>query len=169
MILVAVACYGAGFGMFNSVLAPVWVPLGCAVAAAAALMFWTMGLWRRVTGVQNRVANIIVGMILSTGVLFAGVTGLNFVKMKGSEPVEVTAEVVKTYRTKHYRSRRVRRNVYVKGSPYWQHHVVVKLPDGREKKIDISTESYNHLRRYRSVPVHIRHGLLGMDIISLSE
>ena len=169
MIIVAMVSYGGALGMFNSVLAPVWVPVGCAVALSAALMFWTAGMWRRFTGIRSGVANVAVGMVVSVGVMFAGITGLNFVRLQSVPAVEVKAAVVNPYSTKHYHTRRVRKNVYVKGSPYWRYHVRVRIPDGREKTLDITAERYRHLSRRRSVAVDIRHGFLGMDIISLKK
>ncbi|MCI9607034.1 MAG: hypothetical protein HFJ94_02515 [Muribaculaceae bacterium] len=169
MLFAAMIGYGAALVMFSSVLAPVWLPLGTAAVLAGALMIWSVGMWRRFTGIRSAVANIIIGMIVSTGVLFAGVTGVNFIKIRGGEPVTAEATIVKAYRTKHYHSRRVRRNVYVKGSAYWQYHVRVQLADGREKTMGVPLSTYNKLSRRRSVEVEIRHGFLGMDIISMKR
>ncbi|MDE6459227.1 MAG: hypothetical protein K2K52_00120 [Paramuribaculum sp.] len=164
-VLVAMVTYGTAAVMFNNLLTPWWMPTGWAFSLSLLSFVLMPGLFRIVTDSGNRWLNGIVHSVVITGVFLCSITLINRVGIDSRPNVTVEAQIVRTYQTTHYTTRRLSRNTYVKGSPYQMYHVVVQFPGGKEKNITVPRSTYTRLSRKRHIEVTLIRGLLGMEII----
>jgi len=117
--------------------------------------------------------------LLESGPYFAGIVhlaamaivfaflflGINFWMADDTTLHEERVELIDRGREKRYHSRRVGRHRYVKGNAYYVYHMTVRLPDGREKRLDVPLSYYNTLARKDSVTLILESGGLGMPVI----
>ena len=161
----AIGGYGTAAVMFNNLLPPWWIPVGYAFALSLLSFVLMPNLCRAVTGGVNKWANGIVQLIIGTAVFSSSITLVNQIGVSSLPADSVEVEIVKAYQTTHYTSRRIRRNTYVKGSPYQMYHLVLRFPGGKEKEITVPNSAYTQFSRRHTVAVTLTKGRLGMDII----
>lgn len=79
------------------------------------------------------------------------------------EEVEITEHM----REERYRSQRVGRHTYRKGTPYYIYKIRLQFPDGQEKEFSVTHERYRKLRTGMMMKVEVCDGLLGYPVIKL--
>ena len=168
-IFVAVALtiggYGTATAMFNNLLTSWWIPSGYAFSLSVLSFVLMPGLFKIVTGSSNRWLNGVGHIAVMTGVFLCFITLINRVGIDSRPYITVEAQIVRTYQTTNYTTRRLRRNTYVKGSPYKMYHVEVLFPGGKEKNITVPRSTYTRLSRKHHVEVTLIRGWLGFEII----
>lgn len=165
--------YGATLALFGMTLVrPLWVVVGAVVFAAASCLAFGRK-WAGLTGTRNVVINVICNLVAVSGLAMALFLGVNYFGRNKAETVNVRGEVMRVYAETHYRTKRVARNRYTRGEPYKVYYMDVRLPDGRERKREISLKRYNRYARSSyichnrpdSVDLRLTPGALGMTVI----
>ncbi|MDE6126569.1 MAG: hypothetical protein K2G30_06405 [Muribaculaceae bacterium] len=164
-VLAVMATGGGAAFFYANTLVEWWLPL--VVALCAALLFWVLmkGAWARwwpgAYGWLRCVAHFAIFAPLAAFVLLgANYAGADDATLHGER-----VEVERKYREKHYRNRRVGRNRYVKGEPYYTYKVEVRFADGRLKTLDYPLERYNCVRQGAPLTLEMEAGLLGWPVI----
>lgn len=158
--LLVVSAYGyavmeSGYTLVAPV--PVWIAVS-AVALILSVLAWR--IWVPLTDSCNKVVNILVGALVSAGILAAAFYGLN-----AAFPSEVYSEkgvVVRKYRKEHHRTKRIGRRSYGRGEKYYTYHVDVITRSGTPFEWEISLEKYNRVREGYNATCEVENGLFGI-------
>ncbi|MDE5808316.1 MAG: hypothetical protein K2H76_09375, partial [Muribaculaceae bacterium] len=78
-------------------------------------------------------------------------------------------EIASRYREQHYQSRRVGKNRYVRGNPYYEYYINVILPSGKEKKLQIPYSAYSRMKSGMEINLSFSKGCLGADVINVKD
>lgn len=165
IILFTILGYIAAFALRNYTMANFTIVLcGCAVAGTLAVLP-TAPLAGRLTGLTNNPANILISAIVITGIFCGLFMTCNFAFSSESSRHEEKAVVIRKYKEKHYRSKRVARNRYVRGEPYYEYYISLEYGNGRTKPMLVKIERYNRIRTGDTISVPIERGLFGLSVI----
>lgn len=150
----------------SSMLAPWWEIAGaCAVVAVVSGVF-VYRKWSVVTSSNNRFVNFSAHVVAGTGLALLLSMGINFIPAPWAQAHTETVAVVRTYKSEHNKTRRVRRNTYAPtGEKYYRYHAVVRMSGGTIKTLDIPRSRYNALRNADSMSVIVRSGFVGIPMV----
>lgn len=156
---------GAAWYFFSKTLTDWWIPLIAAVVTAAISGIWLWKLWPSVSCTNGRTANYICHLAGGTLLFSFLILGGNYIFADSSSAHSVKAVVQNKYSEKHYHQRRVRKGVYVNGSPYYEYKIVLQMPDGRKKTRTVTLSRYNRIRTGSTIRLEVARGLFGMPVI----
>lgn len=162
---IAIALLGLTISLQQNTLIEWWKPLAVAVIPATILGLSFAEISSRISGWSNRTLNIIVGatfwLIAALGCFYA----LNFFGSDTDSTIDCHARVINKYTEEHYRPRRISRYTTVRGQKYRVYYINLRLPDGKNKKLEITATQYIKIRKGKSITLKIQNGLLGIPII----
>ena len=166
VILVFIFSLGLTLYFAGISITPWWIPvLVCVlIAAASGAKLWKV--WQGLTQSKSFLPNFICNLLFSTFLLTSAYYILNSVIPVGSTKENV--EVISKFREKHYRSERVGKNSYKRGAPYYTYHISVKLPNNREKNIQLPHSTYSRIKSGEEIRLVFTKGCLGETMIDTS-
>lgn len=163
VVFLFILSLGAVITLLEYTLIRWWIPILCAgvFAVATGTILWKV--WRRLTGSGSFPLNYAIHIIFTTFFLAGLYLTINFTGKSSMRKEEVTVE--SKVREKHYRSRRVGRNRYVRGNPYYEYYVKVKMDDGSIRKVRVNYHPYLNIRSGEELTLSISKGALGLPVI----
>ena len=145
----------------------IWVPALIVAAGwgiGRALRYHREG---RYDGFQACIFAIIGTLAVSTA-LVAAVLGTNYLGRNKAEVRQVEATVVNKY--SETRTQRERRGRHYTGRQhtYQVYYIILELPDGRHKELQVTLEKYNRTKLSQQINTNLTPGFLGMDIFEIA-
>ncbi len=166
IIMLALTGYVLLAASSSSMLAPWWGVAGVCAGAAAVTGVFVYRKWSVVTSSNNRFVNFAVHVVAGTGLALLLSIGINFIPAPWAQTRTETVAVVRTYKSEHNKTRRVRRNTYAPtGEKYYRYHAVVRMTGGMIKTLDIPRSRFNSLRNADSMSVVVRSGFAGIPMV----
>ena len=162
--LLFISLLGIGMALQRNTLVSWWKPAIISLLPAVPLGFLLSNVLRSITPLRSRIASIIAGVLLSFSVIFGGFYALNFYNTKAGTSCICRAGIVNRYTEERYRTKRVGRRT-TRGEKYNVYMIVLRLPDGREKKMEISAGEYSGMRVGRCLELKIEEGFFGVPVI----
>ncbi len=156
---------GAVAFFYGRTLVEWWLPL--TISLCAALLLWVLlkekwaRRWPDTYGWLRCALHFLYATVLSGALLL----GVNFAAADDATLHDEPVEVLRKYRTKHHRSRRVGRNRYAKGEPYYKYKFDARFADGRVKTLEVPLKRYNTLRQGSTIGLPLETGLFGWPVI----
>lgn len=164
-LLAAFLCYGAIMGLSSATLISPWFPVGTALLFSAITGIAFAHKWEKFTNTASFIPNYICHLIAVTGVLGASFYIINYAFTDSSTTHTVKAVVERRYTETHYKSKRIRRNVYGRGEPYKVYYMELRFENGMKKSRLIDIKRFNRLRKGDTVNVDIARGALYVPVI----
>lgn len=163
-IIIAGVSLAASISVFGSTLVSAWIPFGLAALFGVASLPLA-SKWEWFTATSRRWVNglcnfFVVGCVASIVILGGNYV---FASERTAHREEVT--VLKKYREKHYRTRRVNRRAVTSGAPYYTYHVQLEMADGSRKGVSMPYARYKNIRTGSVREVVIERGLWGMPVM----
>lgn len=165
-ILILMLLYASILVLFDLTIVDWWRPV--AVAALAALISWSTmrRWWKRIWRNTSVWILLLAHIVIAGGVALLLILGLNAWCADDttlhSEQVTVTERIRET----HHHTQRAGRRHYRQGSPYYKYYLMVEFSDGRQKKMEVSMNRYNHTRTGAEITLNLKKGLFGYPVIS---
>lgn len=169
IVFILIFSIGALIGLQSLTMIRWWIPVGISgiMAALSGTVLWR--IWPRLTGNYSFPVNFICHFIFLTLLLSGLFYTINVIGASNSPARKEKALVVSKYKEKHYRSRRVGRNRYVRGPEYFEYYVKVEFPKGKEKSIQLPYSTYKGIKQDNEITLSLARGLFGVDVILTSE
>lgn len=163
LVFILIMAIGANIALLEYTLVKWWIPIliSATVAAFSGTLLWKV--WKRLTDINYFWVNFLCHLIFTTFLLSGLYLTINYAGSGNPHPEE--ACVVAKFREQHYRSRRVGRNRYVRGNPYWEYYIKVRLDDSSVRKIRINFKEYQNVRTDRNLILSLSKGALGLPVI----
>lgn len=165
-VVVMVLLGATAFYLYGITVVSWWIPLSIGFAAGLALWGIIFPIWERAWPGTAVGIRFLSHILIATVVLTTLVLGLNRLGVRKTSEETVSAKVESKYQEKRYRSRRVGRGRYVKGEPYTVYHIVYALPDGSQKVMEVSLQTYRGSAINSEIPMVIAKGLFSWPVIS---
>lgn len=165
VIILAVCLYGGAVALYGMTSVEWALPCAVGLFMAALTLKPMLGAWKWMLESGSAIFAGIAHMLAMTGVFAFLFLGINFWLADDATLHRERVELLGRDREKRHHSRRVGRHRYVRGDAYYVYHMTVRLPDGREKRIDVPLSYYNTLVRKDSVTLTLESGGLGMPVI----
>ena len=165
--LVFLTFIGYGAAISLSARTMIWFPAVVLTSFAIAALLGVAIAVRRggFLGIRNRILASGVAALILTGVLSGAFLTLNYVfTADGSAHTERVA-VTRKYREKHYRSKRVSRNRYTRGEPYYEHCIDIEFDNGKVCQIKLGMEKYRRVSTGDTLQATIEKGLFGFPVM----
>ncbi len=118
-----------------------------------------------VTSSINIALNAAIGAIILTGVFSGLFITSNFVFSDAATAHSEQAVVKRKYKEKHYRTKRISRNRYTRGEPYYEYYLDIHYSNGRTKPMLVNINRYRATHEGDTVDVTLRQGLFGIPVI----
>ncbi|MDE5791141.1 MAG: phage holin family protein [Muribaculaceae bacterium] len=168
VVFILIFSLGAVIALQSLTMIRWWIPLlfSGVMAALSGTVLWRM--WQRLTGNYSFTLNFICHFVFFTLLLSGLFYTINFAGANDNARKE-KAPVICKFKEKHYRSRRVGRNRYVRGPEYYEYYVKVEFPKGKEKNIQLPFSTYKGIKQDRDLTLSLSRGLLGVDVIRTSD
>lgn len=165
-ILSVMLFYGFSMALYGHTLVEWWEPLGIALTAVLVIWFLLRGFWGKVWRGVNPYVALLGHMVVMTGVVLFLILGLNFWFADDTtlHTEEVTVE--ERLQEKHYHTKRVGRNRYRRGNPYYKYILRVRFDNGRLKEIEVPLKRYNRTRTGGKMTLDLETGLWGYPVIT---
>ncbi|MDE6297053.1 MAG: hypothetical protein K2L89_04325 [Muribaculaceae bacterium] len=169
LVFILIGSLGAYIGFASITMIKWWIPLlfSGVIALATGTVLWRK--WQILTEIDsfaiNFISHLIFASIFLTGLLYT----LNYIGSACSTPYTEKAMVTEKYREKHYQSRRVGRNRYVRGNPYYEYYIEVRFNNGKDKKIQLPYKTYNLIKSGKEINLSISKGWLGAGVLHISD
>ena len=109
--------------------------------------------------------NFIMGVIVASGVLAGGFYITNFAWADASTGHGERAVVERKYSEKHYHTRRVGRNRYVRGDAYYQYYLELRYANGYKLPLEVKLPRYRRVSAGDTVSVTIQRGLYSIPVV----
>lgn len=119
----------------------------------------------KLTGKRLVSLNVAVGAVIAAGVAAGLFFILNFAFADSSTNHREQAVIERKYRETHYRSKRVGRNRYVRGEPYYEYYFDVCYSNGSTKAMPVNFDRYRRLDAGDTIDVDISRGLFGFAVV----
>lgn len=159
---VTLTAYGALLIIIGRMFVAWYVPVGIAFAFSVISGIVLFPVWQRITGLAQPWVNIVVNIIVVTGVLSTLLLCIN--NYCGEENIYSDKGIVeRVYRETHYNYRRVAKGVYSRGAPYYVYKGKIALSDGRAADIRLKYKEYQALSKNDTLVLKMRRGLFGWD------
>lgn len=141
-----------------------------AVAAASFAVAALLGLAIAVRrggflGIRNVVAATTVAALMLTGLIAGGFLTVNYALSQTASARTEPVAVVSKYQEKHYRSKRISRNRYTRGDPYYVHCIDIRFRGGKECRLQIGLEKYRRVSRGDTLQATVERGLMGFSVL----
>ncbi len=162
---VTIILLGLAAVLQNSTLIEWWIPVAAGLVLALPAGMLLRRLMRRLTRMDSTIVNVLVGTALSYAVVTGSFYALNFYRSDATSTHDYSAPVLNKYSEEHYRTRRVSRNRVTRGETYRVYYVVVELPGGRTKAIDVTLAVYNRARTGGQLTLSVEKGFFGIPVI----
>ncbi|MDE5869794.1 MAG: hypothetical protein K2H18_06140 [Muribaculaceae bacterium] len=165
LVFILIASIGAFIGFASITMIKWWIPLllSSVVAVATGTVLWR--LWQKVTEIDsfalNYITHIIFYSLFLTGFLYT----LNYFGSLNSVPHKEEAMVIEKYKERHYQSRRVGRNRYVRGNAYFEYYIEVRFNNGKDKKIQLPFSTYKLIKSGKEINLSLSKGWLGANVL----
>ena len=109
--------------------------------------------------------NAAIGTAVATGVVAGAFFILNFALADTSTAHREQAVIERKYRETRYRQKRVSRNRYVRGEPYYEYYFDVRYANGATKAMLVRADRYRRLDAGDTINVDISRGLFGFPVV----
>lgn len=156
---------GGTLAIYGNTVVSWYLPLAVGLLLAAATARPCQRMWQWLLGTADRRISAAIHVVAATGVFAFILLGINYFGADDSTLHEERVALLSRHSEKHYRQRRVGRNRYVRGDPYYQYYMTVRLADGREKELSITRNYYHNIARHDSVTLRLENGMLGLPVI----
>lgn len=124
------------------------------------------GLFAR-AGWLRKPLEMLLAAVITYSAAIGGFYTLNFYITDPASHHELHATVTAKNREERYRTRRLSRNRITRGEKYTVYTATLRLPDGREKRMEIRPQEYITMRVGRRITLQTETGLFGVSIIQL--
>lgn len=165
IVVIVLAAYGLAFAIYSDTIVEWYIPWGISLVLALLSWFLFRGMYIRLCPDTHVLLCLFGHLVAATGLWLMIVLGLNSRCADRSTTHTEQATVVGHFREKHYRSQRVSRRVYRRGTPYYEYVVRLQFPSGKEKDFKLSLEKYNRLRNGMTIEVPVSRGFLGFPVV----
>lgn len=165
IVVLLMAFSGGAVYFYANTIVEWWLPTAISVAGALILWVPLKKMWARGWPDGAVVVRLLVHLVILTALIECSLLAANSIGADTAATVEQSAQVVRKYEQKQYRSRRLGTRRYIKGEPYYTYHIELLLPDQRRKTLTLSREHYNRVAQNRPYPLTIAPGLLGWPVI----
>lgn len=162
---VVVTCLLLGWGcyLFGITIIQWWCPMLAALILAAAV--WIPAReWR--CNATDRPWRFCVHMAVLSVVFCWALLALNYYPASDSSLRTESAVVERKFTRERHRSRRVGRRYTYSGEKYNVYYLELRMPDGRLKEKQLTPKEYARVRTGSIMPVEVKSGLLGFDVIT---
>ncbi len=151
--------------LYHDTMVQWWVPVG--VGAFLGVLSWplTRRVWPRVTGTCRGIINFPCNLLLVGVVTSALFLGINYWGASPSSAETIETTVSGKYRKQHTRYRRLNRRTRVADGYWYSYRIVIGLPDGREKEIEVPLSEYNHIKTGSRHELTVQQGAFGFNVI----
>lgn len=165
VILLTLLCYMLAISLRNYTMVsfPMVMSVCLTVGAVGGVLAAPLAAW--FTRRSSFALNAALATVVMTGVWAGLFYTLNFAFADAAAGHSERAVVERKYRETHYRSRKVGRNRYVRGEPYYEYYFDVRYANGSVKPMLVSAERYRRVDRSDSITVNISRGLFGFPVI----
>lgn len=165
LIFIAIGLWGGAMALYGRTSVEWMLPLAVGLFMSALTVRPMARMWKWLLESGSSLLAGTVHILAMTGVFAFIFLGANYWLADDSTLHEERVALLGRDREKHYHTRRVGRHRYVRGNPYYVYYITVRLPDGREKRMQTSLGFYNSLTRKDSVTLEMESGGLGMPVI----
>lgn len=165
LILVVMAFLGTGIALQSNTLIDWWKPAALCFLPAALVGFLMAGKLQWATTARSRLLNVAAGIFISFSIIYGGFIAMNYVKSDASTSASFKTSVVGKYSEERYRVKRVARHRTTRGEKYHVYCILVSLPEGKTKKVEVSPGEYIKIKRGQKIELKIEKGLFGIPVI----
>lgn len=165
LILVVLAFLGTGIALQSNTLIDWWKPAALCFLPAAVAGFLMEGKLQWATTAHSRLINVAAGIFISFSILYGCFIAMNYVKSDADTSESFKASVVGKYSEERYRVKRVARHRTTRGEKYHVYCILVSLPDGKTKKVEVSPGEYIKIKKGQKLELKIEDGLFGIPVI----
>lgn len=154
---------GILFMLESTVINP-WVFFGIVFMVAAATGTVLHRAWEKITGTCKFYINYPLHLVVATILLSSAVLMTNYFPSDFSKFPEEKVIVEQKLRKTRYKTRRVSRRVYARGTPYYVYYLKITLPDGSPKEVYVKKTVYDKARTGDTATVRIGRGALSFPV-----
>lgn len=154
--------------LLNSSLTPWWIPVLCVLPIALCLYLPFRGLIRWLTRSSKIWINLSVNLVLCLSFLLAAVLLINLLNPKDLSS-GIYGTVNKVYKETRYRTKRVSRRTYTKGTPYQVTCMDITLETGDNFKIDIPMHLYDVIGKGDTIDLPVVTGVFNITMIDKAK
>lgn len=165
LVLVAASLLGMSVALHRNTLIDWWKPAAFCLVPACAAGFAISIILRQVRAAGNRFVHLGAGIILAFSVFLGAFYMLNFYKSDHASGETCIATVVNRYSEERHQTRRVGRNRVTQGPKYNVYFVVIELPGGKTKRLEVSPREYIHTKPGKKMELRIENGLFNVPVI----
>ncbi len=165
VIVLTLGASGMAVLLSQNTLIAWWWPVMACVLPAWVIGVMLNGFTGRLTGFGSRLANCVAGSIVMFSVLICTFYSINFYGSSHDTAADYESVIVNKHTEERYRTKRLSRNRTVRGEKYNVYCVVVRLPDSKTRKFEVSAGEYSRVRQGQSLRLHIERGLLGVPVV----
>lgn len=161
--------YGAAISLAARTM--VWFPAVALTSFAVAALLAVAIAVRRggFIGIRNIVAAASVATLMFAGIIAGTFMTLNYAFAAADTARTERVEVKRKYVEKHYRSKRVSRNRYTRGEPYYEHCIDVEFRNGKVCPVKLGVEKYRRVSRGDTLDATVERGLFGFSVMKNVE
>lgn len=165
LVLIFIICAGISAAFNGITLIPFVRPLAVVLALVLPTGFICGGVWRKLTGCDWRWVNYLCHVLCGGSILLAAFYTLNYCCADKNGTHRETATIVSKYTMTRHKTKRIRRNTYGQGEAYKVYCIDLRFECGVEKRRELKPEKYRKLRVGDILPVSVRRGLFGIDVV----
>lgn len=180
LILAVIFLSGGSMGLYSMTCVDLWIPviISLFTAAVSMILLGAPATFRGDGGEMTSFGRFWRWLFDSKNYLLCGAAQfltvavtvmflfffINFYGRDKNTSRSERVEIERVYREKHYHTRRVGRNRYVRGDSYYEHYVEIRLPDNRLKSLRINPSEVSRYQRMDSLCVELEKGAFGFTI-----
>ncbi len=165
MVLIGISFLGMGFALQRNTLVEWWTPALICLVPSLPVGLVLSRLFDKITVLDSRLISILSAVVFSFCVFFGGFYILNYYCSREDSSQKYETEVVRKFTKERYRVKRLSRNRIRKGEKYTVHFIVVSLPGGKEKKMEVTYAQYSRIRKSQSLTLDVEKGLFSVPVI----
>lgn len=164
---VALICAFFDAAMLKELLTPWIIPVLCVLPVGAALALPLRHPVSRLTGSAMVWLNTLCALVFAVPVVLMVVLLAN--RLSTVERTDIPVVVERVYKETRYKTKRVSRRHYTRGTPYKVTRADVKLPDGHTRSIDVTKRVYKNMSKGDTVDIPVTTGIFRLSYLDASH
>ena len=142
-----------------------WIPVTVCALISIPVSLALQIIVRKLTDFKNPLWNILGAFVLSLAIFTGSFYILNYYGSDASSAETYYAPIVKKYTQERYHTKRISRNRVTRGEKYRVYFIKLEMPDGKEKKIEVSAGQYSRIKVGKRLNLQLESGLFGVTVI----
>lgn len=164
-VLIVIVFCGLACVLHQKTIIEWWRPVVACSALAISVTVAVVTISARMAKAKMRAYGACVCFSLAFSLLIGGSYAANYYCSDPHSQSECDVVVTSKYTKQHYHTRRLSRNRTVRGESYLVYNFNLRLPDGRDKDVEVPSSMYAKTRTGQSLPLIVQNGFFGVKVI----